>query len=90
MSVALLPPVQSNGQVDPPPVPSSATTERVAFSPKRMLAWLGAMVGLWFVLTALSDGGQAGIARSLAGLLLVGAIIALGPGAISNAQALVK
>jgi hypothetical protein len=53
------------------------------------LKWLGALVLLWIILTALSEHGDPNaknIGRALAGLILLGALFYLGPGAMSNVR----
>ena len=59
-----------------------------AWSPQRFAVWSGALLVLWFILSALADSGNADIARGIAGLLVFGALVVLGPGAIQNAQML--
>jgi hypothetical protein len=57
-----------------------------AFLPEAM-KWLGALFLLWVILTALSEHGDPNAKRigtALAGLILLGALFYLGPGAISN------
>lgn len=59
-----------------------------AFLPSAM-KWLGALFLLWVILTALSEHGDPNartIGNALAGLILVGALFYLGPGAISNVR----
>lgn len=66
----------------------SALSGTEAFLPSA-LKWLGALVLLWIILTALSEHGDPNartIGRALAGLILLGALFYLGPGAISNVQ----
>ena len=59
-----------------------------AFLPEAM-KWLGALFLLWVILTALSEHGDPNAKRiggALAGLILLGALFYLGPGAISNVK----
>lgn len=57
---------------------------------QQFLIWLGALGVLWFLLNALADAGYPDAAHGLAALLLVGGLIAMGPTAIKNAQALTQ
>ena len=63
---------------------------------QQFLIWTGALVVLWFILTALDEAGYPGVARGLAALILGGALLFMlpdrngRPGAISNMQALTQ
>jgi len=56
------------------------------------LKWLGSLVLLWIILTALTEysPNTAMFGKAMAGLILLGALYYLGPGAISNIQNLWK
>jgi hypothetical protein len=80
--------------VPAPPAPSggggmpSLVGGTAPFLPEA-LKWLGALFLLWVILTALSEHGDANAKRiggALAGLILLGALFYLGPGAISNVK----
>lgn len=83
------------GQPPAPPTGASApgsmpnlTGGTAAFLPEA-LKWLGALFLLWVILTALSEHGDPNaktIGNALAGLILLGALFYLGPGAISNVK----
>lgn len=64
--------------------------ETKPFDAKKFLAWLGALVVLWFVLTVMADSGEPAAAYSIAGLLMFGSLLFLGPKAIENAKAFAK
>jgi hypothetical protein len=55
---------------------------------KGFLVWLGALGVLWLFLTMLADSGNAQVAYALAGLILGGAVLYMGPQALKNAQTL--
>lgn len=57
---------------------------------QQFLIWIGALAVLWFLLNAIAEGGYPDAAHGLAGLLLVGALIFMGPTAITNAQSLTQ
>jgi len=67
-----------------------ANRVRVEFTPGRFVIWVGAVAILWLVLSVLSDSGNADVARAVAGLIVFGMVMALGPGAIGNARGLVQ
>jgi hypothetical protein len=83
---------------DAPAWPSVPSTPRTpgevnpgalqTFDTKTFVWWLGALVVLWFILSVLEESGNRTAAYSIAGLLLVGSLMFLGPQAIKNAQAL--
>jgi hypothetical protein len=56
----------------------------------QFLVWLGALVVLWLMLTALAEAGFQREAYAVAGLLIFGALVVMGPTAIDNAQHLIK
>lgn len=76
--------------VNPQSQVKSSSAVRVDFTPGRFVLWLGALGILWLILSALADAGNADVARSLAALIIFGALLALGPGAIGNAKGLVE
>ena len=89
--MGMLPP----GVAGPPenPVAVAATPanrQRIDFTPGRFTLWMGALAILWLILAGLADSGNADAARALAALVVVGAVMALGPGAIGNAKGLVE
>jgi hypothetical protein len=86
MSVGMLSPGQT---VDPKSQTQPSSSVRVDFTPGRFVLWLGALGILWLILSALADTGNADVARALAALIVFGALLALGPGAIGNAKGLV-
>jgi hypothetical protein len=53
---------------------------------KEFLIWLGALAVLWIILTVLDETGNTRAAYGLAALILGGALIYMGPKAITNAQ----
>jgi len=55
---------------------------------KPFVVWLGAIAILWFVLTAAAESGFSNEAYAFAGLILVGAMLFMGPDAIKHAQQL--
>jgi hypothetical protein len=57
---------------------------------KQFLIFVGALAVLWFVLSALAEAGFASEAYAIAGLLLGGSLIFMGPQAIDNAQKLIQ
>jgi hypothetical protein len=87
MSVGTLPAGQT---VDPKSQTKPSSAMRVDFSPDRFVLWIGALAILWLILSALADTGNADIARALAALIVFGALLALGPGAIGNAKGLIE
>lgn len=58
------------------------------FDAKQFLIWLAALAGLWLFLAFLADSGNEKFAYSLAALVLGGAVIYMGPKALTNAQTL--
>ena len=90
-----LPGVNPNAPGAQPPLPAATpgqlpnlTGGTAAFLPEA-LKWLGALFLLWVVLTALEEHGDPNartIGHALAGLILLGALFYLGPGAISNVR----
>jgi hypothetical protein len=69
---------------------STPTASGTAAMPPNVLLWLGALFLLWLALTALHDASAATApyATGMAGLILVGALMYLGPTAIKNIQAI--
>jgi hypothetical protein len=57
---------------------------------QQFIIWIGALVVLWFILSALSEAGYAKEASAIGGLLVFGALMFMGPQAIQNAQALTQ
>ena len=55
---------------------------------KQFVVWIGAIAVLWFVLTAAAESGFQSEAYAFAGLILVGALLFMGPNAIKHAQQL--
>jgi hypothetical protein len=53
---------------------------------KKFLMWLAALAALWLILTAAQDAGYPEFANGMAGLILFGSVLALGPKAITNAK----
>jgi hypothetical protein len=53
---------------------------------QHFLLWLAALAALWLILTAAQDAGYPEFANGMAALILFGALLALGPHAIANAQ----
>lgn len=90
MSVGSLPPVQGPAENPSVVAATPASRVRVEFTPGKFAAWLGALAILWLVLSALADSGNADVARATGGLIVFGAVMALGPGAIGNAKGLVQ
>lgn len=76
----------------PVTMPSLPSTPATAAGPaqvgdwKQFLIWIGALAALWLILTAMQDAGYPQIANGLAGLILFGAILAMGPKSITNAK----
>jgi len=76
------------------PAPSGGPT--VAAGPaqvgdwKQFLIWIAALAALWLILTAAQDAGYPEFANGMAGLILLGAILAMGPHAIANAKLIFK
>lgn len=85
-----LPPGAQGPTQNPTELTKPSNTVRVEFSASRFVLWLGALATLWFILSAIADSGNADIARAIAGLLVFGSVLALGPGAIGNAKGLVE
>lgn len=53
---------------------------------KQFLIWIAALAALWLILTAAQDAGYPEFANGMAGLILFGSILALGPKAVTNAK----
>jgi hypothetical protein len=56
----------------------------------QFIIWLAALAALWFILTALAEAGYPNFAYAIAGLILTGALLKLGPHAFENARKLIK
>jgi hypothetical protein len=76
--------------LDPKVQAKPSNSMRVEFTTGRFVLWIGALAILWLILSALADSGNADVARALAALIVFGALLALGPGAIGNAKGLVE
>ena len=57
---------------------------------QQFLVFIGALVVLWFVLSAIDEAGYSQLANGFAGLIVAGALLFMGPTAITNAQALTQ
>lgn len=79
-----LSPAQIAAQLANPPGGQGGTA---AFLPQA-LKWLAALVLLWIILTAMSEGNDTTrrFGQALSGLILMGALYYLGPTAIHNVQ----
>jgi hypothetical protein len=75
---------------DPSPAPADASGKQGGTGAFDLSAlnWLAALVLLWIILTALTEysPNAAMFGQALAGLILLGALFYLGPGAISNVK----
>jgi len=72
--------------------PSTVSTGGTQAFDLGALKWLGSLVLLWLILTAMTEysPNMARLGKAMAGLILLGALYYLGPGAISNIQNLWK
>jgi hypothetical protein len=61
-----------------------------AFDTGKFLMWIGALAVLWLILTSVKEAGYPQFAYGMAGLILFGALLTLGPKAIENAQQIFK
>lgn len=77
------PPVGSTG-----PIPGTAPSTSNPW--KQFLIWIGALGGLWLILTMAQEAGYPAFAHGMAALILCGSLLALGPKAFTNAQQLLK
>lgn len=69
-----------------PSAPAAAAGPAQSADWKQFLLWLAALAALWLILTAMQDAGYPQAANGLAGLILFGSILAMGPKAIDNAK----
>jgi hypothetical protein len=82
-----VPPNYPNISGNPINSPTSSQGGTAAFD-TAALKWLAALVLLWLILTALTEysPNTKMLGQALAGLILLGALFYLGPGAISNVK----
>lgn len=76
--------------VNLPAAPSSSSSTPLGPQPvgdwKQFLIWIAALAALWLILTAAQDAGYPEFANGMAGLILFGSILAMGPKAVTNAK----
>jgi hypothetical protein len=78
--------------LNPPSALPAPSTGPVGPMPdwQQFLIWIGALVVLWFILTAADEAGYGTYANGFAGVLVLGALMFMGKQAIANAQALTQ
>jgi hypothetical protein len=80
------PDIQPSGELAPSTTTQPTGQKGTDPLPVAIGKWLGALVLLWIILTALAEYSDNGaiFAKALAGLILFGALYYLGPQAMSN------